>query len=851
MPRIKEITIEPNLPERLTPLLDIAYNLWWTWTPEAIYLFSDMDRDCWQRVGHNPVALLGAIEQPRLEELSRDEVFIARMEKVRSELERYLSSKTWYHKSDGHRGIIAYFSAEFGIHESLPLYSGGLGLLAGDHMKSASDLGLPLVGVGLLYKHGYLTQYLNNDGWQLEKYPSNDFYRMPLTPVQREDGSYLIIDIPLADRTIFAKVWAMKVGRINIYFLDTDIMENSPEDREITSFLYGGDIETRLRQEIVLGMGGIRALKEMGILPTVCHMNEGHSAFMAIERLRQVLKEEDLSFDEAFEAVRATNVFTTHTPVPAGIDRFPPELIQRYFEKIVGELGISMERFLGLGRINPSNPSEPFCMAVLAIKLAFQTNGVSRLHGDVSRKMWKDIWPRIPVHELPITHITNGIHTLGWLSSEMARLYQRYLGSRWIDEPTNHSIWERVENIPNFELWRSKERLRDRLISFARKRLKRQLEEKGAPRYKMKEADEVLDPEALTIGFARRFATYKRATLLFHDIDRLKKILTNSERPVQLIFSGKAHPQDRGGKELIKRIYQVANMPEFRKHIVFIENYDIEVARYLVQGVDVWLNTPRRPLEASGTSGMKVTANGGINLSILDGWWVEGYNGANGWAIGGGEEYSDPNYQDEVESKLLYELLENTVIPLFYKRNSQDVPDDWIEMMKNSIMTICPFFNTNRMVEEYSNQFYLPALERWELFSDNGWKETRELCAWKKKITDIWPKVNIKNVEIQDNKKPKVGDRLPVSAFVDLAGLLPEEVRVEVYIGRSEEDGHLSCGTPLPLIPTGETDKSGAHIFSGKIFCLSSGRVAFTIRAYPFRKGLGHPFELGQLTWWE
>ncbi len=851
MPVIKEITIEPNLPEKLRPLLDIAYNLWWTWTPDAIYLFEDMDRECWEKCNHNPVSLLGTIEQPRLEELANDEVFLARMDAVRTELNRYLSAKTWYDKAKRDKGLIAYFSAEFGLHESLPLYSGGLGILAGDHMKSASDLGLPLAGVGLLYKHGYLTQYLNPDGWQLEKYPTNDFYKMPLRPVKApQDGGPLLVEVPMDDRNVLAKVWQLTVGRVNIYLLDTDIPENRPGDRQITSHLYGGDIETRLIQEIVLGMGGIRALKAMGKLPTVCHMNEGHSAFMAIERLLEVRLEENLAFDEALEAVRATNIFTTHTPVPAGIDRFPPELIQRYFQRIADSLGISMHQFLGLGRINPNDSGEPFCMAVLAIKMASQTNGVSKLHGEVSRRMWSAIWPNIPTHEVPITHITNGIHTLGWLSSEMARLYQRYLGSRWIDEPTNHSIWKRVSGIPNFEIWRSKERLRDRLISFARHRLKKQLEEKGAPRYKLKEADEVLDPEALTIGFARRFATYKRATLLFHDVDRLRRILTNEERPVQIIFAGKAHPKDKEGKELIHKIVQMANLPEFRKHIVFIENYDIEVARFLVQGVDVWLNTPRRPLEASGTSGMKVTANGGINLSILDGWWVEAYNGNNGWAIGAGEEYDDPIYQDEVESRLLYELLENTVIPLFYQRNTQNVPDEWVEMIKNSIQSICPFFNTNRMVEEYSNQFYLPGLSRWALLTKEGWKETKEICSWKRKVLDTWSKVRIVNVELLSKGAPKVGDRIPIRAEVELAGLRPDEVRVEAYIGRFDEHGNISGGSPLPLLPSNES-KGTIHVFTGKILCLSSGRIGFTVRCYPYRKELGHQFELGQLTWWE
>ncbi len=853
MPIIQSVNILPNLPKKLAPLMTIANNLWWTWTPEAIYLFQDMDRDVWERCSHNPVAMLGSIEQQRLEELEKDEVFLARMEEVLQELQRYLGQQTWYNKlSEGKlSGYLAYFSAEFGIHESLPLYSGGLGILAGDHMKSASDLGLPLVGVGLLYKHGYFKQYLNPDGWQLETYPSNDFYNMPVGLVRDEHGNPLTVKVELAGRDVYVRVWSLAVGRVEIYMLDTDVPLNSTADCQITSYLYGGSLETRLQQEIVLGIGGIRALNAMGKTPAVCHMNEGHSAFMAVERLAEMVEKAGLSFEEALEAVRATSIFTTHTPVPAGIDRFPNDLIIRYFTPLASRLGIGIERFLGLGRINPSDQTEPFCMAVLAIKMASQTNGVSKLHGEVSRRMWAGIWPQIPKHEVPITHVTNGVHTLGWLSSEMSRLYRRYLGSRWIDEPTNHAIWKRVEQIPAFELWRSRERLRENLISFARSRLKAQLKAKGAPSYQLEQADEVLDPEALTIGFARRFATYKRATLLFRDPERLKKILTREERPVQIILSGKAHPQDKEGKELIHKVIEMANRPELRKHIVFIENYDIEVARNLVQGVDVWLNTPRRPMEASGTSGMKVTANGGINLSILDGWWVEGYNGDNGWAIGAGEEYEDHQYQDEVESRLLYELLENTVVPLFYNRSAHGIPHGWIQMMKSSIETICPFFNTNRMVEEYATNFYLPNMARWQVLTQNNWQEARELARWKRHVASLWHRVAISDVQIPFEGNPKVGDRLPLRAVVDLAGLTPDEVRVEAYIGRLDDRGQIPEGHPLPLLPSGEKMDGGKYVFNGNILCLSSGQIGFTVRCYPYRKELSHKFELGLLTWWD
>lgn len=851
MAKIKTITITPNLPRRLSPLLAIANNLWWTWTPAAIYLFQDMDREVWERAGHNPVAMLGMIEQPKLELLEKDEVFLARMNEVAVELERYLTNQTWYEKKrgkDAPEERIAYFSAEFGLHESLPLYSGGLGILAGDHVKSASDLGLPLVGVGLLYKHGYFQQYLNPDGWQMERYPSNDFYNMPITPFLDDKGEPIIVYVQMENRQVGFRIWSFTVGRVEIIWLDTDIPQNSPADRSITSYLYGGDVETRLQQEIVLGMGGIKALEVLGKTPSVCHMNEGHSAFMAVQRLLDLVEKNNLSFDEALEGVRGTSVFTTHTPVPAGIDYFPPDMIRRYFTDISNRLGIGIDRFLGLGRINPYSYDEEFCMAVLAIKTASQTNGVSKLHGEVSRRMWANLWPQIPKHEVPITHITNGIHTQSWLSGEMARLYSRYLGPKWIDEPTKHEVWKRVELIPPFELWRCRERSIETLITFARSRLKQQLIAKGASSYQIKLADEVLDPEALTIGFARRFATYKRATLLFRDPERLERILTNPDKPVQIIISGKAHPKDKEGKELIHQVFQMSNRPALRKHIVFLENYEFEVARNMVQGVDIWLNTPRRPNEASGTSGMKATVNGCINLSTVDGWWVEGYKGNNGWAIGAGEDYTDIAYQDEVEGRLLYELLENSVVPMFYNRNGHGIPEEWVDMMKNSIKTNCPFFNTNRMVEEYAKHFYLPNSERWAMLSQSNWQSLKELTVWKQKVMGQWQQVKIIDIQVQSGGVTKVGDRVPIRVFANLGGLSPDEVRFEAYIGRMDHTGNIPEGHPLPMLFSGEM-QGDLHVFTGSILCLSSGQIGFAVRCYPYRSELGHKFELGLLTW--
>src|SRR5207253_5772451 len=550
--------------------------------------------------------LLSAIDQTRLDQLLHDDGFLVHLDAVEESLNAYMRSTTWFEEtySAARDFRVAYFSAEFGIHESIPIYSGGLGVLAGDHLKAASDLGVPLVGVGLMYREGYFRQYLNVDGWQQERYPENDFFNLPLVPETKPDGTALLVSVPFPGREVFARIWRIQVGRVPLYLLDTNITRNNQEDRNITAQLYGGDNDMRVRQEMILGIGGIRALRALGKPPTVCHMNEGHSAFCGLERIRAQMEENKLDFAAAREAVAAGTCFTTHTPVPAGNDVFPAQLVEHYFAGYLPQLKIDKNEFLGLGRQNPRDANEGFCMTVLAIRLANTTNGVSKLHGSVSRKMWKNIWPDLPEAELPIMAITNGVHTRSWLAMEMAQLYDRYLGIQWEERPTDHSIWKRVDHIPDAELWRTHERRRERLVAFARGRLKAQLKRRGAPPAEIARSDEVLDPEALTIGFARRFATYKRGTLIFRNLDRLLAIINNKDRPMQLIFAGKAHPRDHAGKELIAEILHMARRPEFRRRIVFLEDYDINVARYMVQGVDVWLNNPRRPLEASGTSGM-------------------------------------------------------------------------------------------------------------------------------------------------------------------------------------------------------------------------------------------------------
>jgi starch phosphorylase len=853
MPAIKRFVITPSLPPKLRPLLDIARNLWWTWDSEAIFLLRRVDPELWDKHQHNPVAVLGSLSAERVDQLLRDTAFLANLDRVKTELDRYLQLHTWYDEEHGEvkERIIGYFSAEIGLHECLPLYSGGLGILAGDHLKAASDLGLPLVGVGLAYQYGYFRQYLNHDGWQQEEYVVNDFFNMSLTLERGEDGRPIIIDVDYPERRIQAQIWRVQVGRNPVFLLDTNLLTNRPEDREITSKLYGGDSDMRIRQEILLGIGGMQALARLGIEPTVCHLNEGHSAFLALERIRQLMRKEGFPYEVAFELVRSSNVFTTHTPVPAGNDMFPRELAARFLKTIADDLGIGIERVLALGRQEPGNQNEPFCMTVLALRLSQFANGVSELHGQVSRNMWKRIWPGVPEEEIPITYVTNGVHTRSWACSEIARLYERYLGPRWYEEPTNQTVWERVAQIPDAELWRSHERMRERLVGFVRRRLREQLKRRGANRSWIKRASEVLDPEALTIGFARRFATYKRANLLLRDPQRLASILNNPDRPVQIIFAGKAHPKDHPGKELIRQLVHLAQQEEFRSRIVFIENYNIEVARYMVQGVDIWLNTPRRPLEASGTSGMKVTVNGGVNLSVLDGWWCEGYRGDNGWTIGAGEVYEDHSYQDEVESTALYDLLEAEIIPIFYERGSDGVPREWTAVMKNSMRTVNASFNTNRQVEEYTKRFYVPCLQNIDRLRRDEAAAARELAIWRATMKNHWPEVDVIGVEADIGDAQPMGSRLPVKASIRLGGIAATDLLVEIYHGLLDSQNNITQGETTTMRLEGEP-KGSVAIFVGEIPCRRSGQRGFTIRVLPRKEDLVlDRFEAGLIRWWE
>ncbi len=851
MPRVMKYTVVPKLPERIEHLLSVADNLWWCWDPEAIELFFRIDRELWSKVHQNPRRLLGEVSQVRLEELAKNDSFLAHLDRVWDKLQRYVGGHTWYERNPHapEQILVCYMSAEYGIHESISIYSGGLGVLAGDHLKAASDLGLPLIGVGLLYREGYFQQYLNADGWQQETYPRNDFHNISIQQVRDASGKPLVIEVEYPGRMVKAYLWKCQVGRVPLYLLDSDHEDNTPADRAITGQLYGGDRETRIKQEIMLGMGGVVAMHALGLEPSVYHMNEGHAAFMTLQRVRDVVLRDKLTFNEAIETVKAGSFFTTHTPVPAGNDMFDPGLVENYFRKYCADMGIGLQQLLALGRQDPADSREPFCMTVLAIKLSAGANGVSKLHGEVSRDMWSRTWRNIPSSEVPVTSITNGVHIRTWISHDLADLYDRYLGPEWINRPDDQSIWRHIDEVPDTELWRTHERRRERLVNFARHQLREQLLNRASPSAEVRQTVEVLDPEILTIGFARRFATYKRVTLMLRDPARLKRILTNPQCRVQLILAGKAHPQDTEGKKLIREIIHFARDPEVRNHVVFLENYDLNVARYMVQGVDCWLNTPRRPMEASGTSGMKAAANGALNISIPDGWWCEAEQlGDNGWSIGKGENYDSTQEQDLVESEALYEILEKEVVPIFYERTQDNLPREWIGRMKAAIRTICPMFNTYRMVQEYTDRAYIPCSARRIELMENNRARALVLAHWKEKIAANWSQVRFVNVDCGPTEGLPVGASLHVTAEVFLGPLTSSDVTAEVYFGELDPVGQIPKGHTVEMTCT-KSLGNNTFRFEGAILCKETGQQGFTVRVLPYHADLAEKHETTLIVW--
>jgi starch phosphorylase len=842
---ISTYTVKPKLPASLKPLEEIARNLWLSWNYDAVQLFIRLDDRVWTETRQSPIKTLGKVNQDRLAEFAKDDSFITALNAVYERFLEYKKRKTWY--KGQRRDAVAYFSMEYGMDVSLPIYSGGLGILSGDHMKTSSDLGLPLVGVGLLYRQGYFQQYLNADGFQQESYPENDWYNMPVERKLGKDGKPLTIAVELAGRQASAQIWEVRVGRSFLYLLDTNIEENPPDFRVITSALYGGDKETRIQQEILLGIGGYRALRAMGINPAVTHMNEGHAAFLSLERLRELISERGFSFSEAKEVIWPTNIFTTHTPVPAGNERFDIALLEKYMRPWAGILGISWDTFLGLGREDPNNHSETFCMTILALKFCAYANGVAALHGVVSREMWRGLWPELPINEVPIGHVTNGVHPKTWVSSGMSTLLDRYLGPNFEEKPYDLSVWNRMDRISDEELWRTHERRREQLVRFVRDRLKDRHRRSGANERQLRQAEDALSPYALTLCFARRFATYKRGNLLLRDPERLLKLLLDPERHIQLIFAGKAHPHDIPGKELIKSIVHFAEKHDVTSRIAFVENYDMTVAHYLTSGSDVWLNTPRRPMEASGTSGMKAAMNGVINCSILDGWWDEAYNSNVGWAIGNGEYYADENLQDDVESKALYDLLERDIIPLFYQRGRDSLPREWIKMMKATMREIGQSMSSHRMLMDYSNKFYFPALKNYQRIIKTDYSESKALAAYFAKLEASWGKIRIG--EIVSNARPVMqrGDFITVSTYIELGELSPDEVQVELYFGAVSSRNNIEDARRCEMRSIAKESKG--YRYQVRIECTDTGMQGHTVRILPKHNALAHPYRSGLIKW--
>ena len=847
-PKLRTVKVSPVLPAALEPLRSLAYNIYWDWVPDIAQLFQRIDPELWERSAENPAYMLGQVSQARLKELSADLGFLSHLGRAKENLDTYLKSARWFQteRVDSSDIRVAYFSAEFGLTGCLPIYSGGLGVLAGDHLKSASDLGVPLVGVGLLYQEGYFRQYLNADGWQMESYPPNDFYNMPLSLVRREDGSVVRISVEFPGRLVHAQVWRVDVGRIPLFLLDTNVAENNESDRKITRALYSGGVELRIQQLMVLGIGGYRALLEMNLEPTVCHMNEGHAGFLGVERTRHLMLKKGLSYELARDIVEDGNIFTTHTPVPAGFDVFGRDLVERHMSDYIRTVGMDVDQFMDLGRRARGDGTDPLNMAVLAIRHAVRRNGVSELHGHVSRKLVHDGggWRAWPQDEVPIESVTNGIHTLSYVGPEISKLMDRYLTPDWRDKVSDGPTWQPVDRIPDEELWRAHVDQRQQLVSYVRKRLRWQMERRGTPHRELMQADFALNPDALTIGFARRFATYKRATLLFSDPERLKRLITSQDRPVQFIFSGKAHPADEPAKEFIKRIASTLKDPAFGSKIIFLEDYEIPVAKQLVRGVDVWLNNPQRPREASGTSGMKLGPNGGLNCSILDGWWAEGYDPNVGWAIGTGEPWEEG--RDPIEANALYDVLETQVVPLFYQRDGRGIPVGWVQMMKAAMQSLVHRFSTDRMVREYTDQFYIPVAQRYRhrMTSDNEF--THNIVAWKNRVRECWHGVEVLDIEAS-TQEAKIGEPFGLSARVRLGGLAPNDVSVQLYQGLLDAKDELHKVATHDMTHEGEVD--GIHRFVSTLPFDNSGRFGYTVRVIPRHTDVLIPNELTKIRW--
>ena len=847
-----KITVNPQLPKRIGKLSEIANNLWWSWNTEFLRLFKMIDRDLWETCEKNPVKFLKQVSQDRLEAVADNQEFLKEYDRLAKEFDDYVTSKnTWFSNKypENKKDLIAYFSAEYGLDQTIPIYSGGLGILSGDHLKSASDLGIPLVAVGLLYKNGYFHQKINGYGDQETEYNNIDLSNLPINPVKDENGDELKIYVKFEKRKIYLKVWQINVGRIKLYLLDSDIDENKPEDREVTLKLYGGDQEMRIKQEIVLGMGGTNLLtRALGLNPTVYHMNEGHSAFLILELIKNIIKEKKVSFEVAKDIASSKTVFTTHTPVPAGNDIFPIGLVEKYFKEFWPRLGLDREEFLKLG-MKPCTDLEPgFNMGILALKVAGKKNGVSKLHGAVSRELFGDVWPEIAANESPITYVTNGIHTCSWLAPTLKELYNKYLIPYWQDNIHKNEVWENINNIPDEELWEIHQQRKIKLLNLVKENTTNRLRRSGYSYEEINDITSKLNPNALTIGFARRFATYKRATLIFRDLERITQILNNAERPVQLIFAGKAHPADKEGQDLIKRIHEISMMPQFKGKIFVLENYNIAMSRYLVSGVDVWLNNPRRPMEASGTSGQKASVNGVINFSVLDGWWAEGYNQENGWTIGTNAEFTSYEEQDVADSQSMYRTLEEKIIPTYYDKDETGISEKWMKIMKNSITSTGGKYSTSRMLVDYTNNLYIPLCNLTKKYYENI-DNVAEFNLWKKNLYISWKDIKITQKNNLNNITMDAGNNIEVKCEVQLPNISVDNIEAQCYYGKILDNGVVENVSIIPMKLTNKDDENKIYEYTTKIELRTGGNYGYTFRVMPKHEMLLDSENLNLVKW--
>ncbi|MBN1769034.1 MAG: alpha-glucan family phosphorylase [Prolixibacteraceae bacterium] len=839
-PAWKKLVVESNIPESLNSLKEISKNLWWTWNTKARELFEYIDEEIWEESSHNPIVLLDEVNYNRFIKLEKDDEFRYKLDWVYNEMNNYLEERA---KSESSK--IAYFSMEYGLHDSLKIFSGGLGILAGDYLKEASDSKLNMTGIGLLYRYGYFKQALNNHGEQIANYEAEEFAKIPVTPVF-VNNEWLTIEVEYPGRNLKARVWQVNVGSVKLYLLDADIEENRDEDRYITHHLYGGDNENRLKQEILLGFGGIKVLKALEVDAEVYHCNEGHAAFIGLERLKNYIEEQNISFDEACELVRGSTLFTTHTPVPAGHDSFHNDMLKKYLGAFPEKIGLNWDQFLMLGKTNMGE--DHFNMSYLAANLSQNINGVSKLHGDVSKHILKDLYPGYFAEELHIGYVTNGVHYSTWAAKEWKELHRKYFGQDFPESQSDINVWNKIYDVPDEEIVELKQELKKKLIDYIKQRFSDNWIKRNENPKLITETLSKLNPEALTIGFARRFATYKRAHLLFTNLERLSKIVNNPERPVQFLFAGKAHPADGGGQALIKHIVEISKRPEFIGKILFIQNYDMNLAKMMLQGVDIWMNTPTRPLEASGTSGEKGVMNGTIHFSVLDGWWVEGYKPEAGWALPLERSFDVQEYQDELDAETIYNIFEQEIIPTYYNRNKNGISHNWVSYVKNTIAKVAPNFTMRRQLNDYIERFYEPQAARFEKLSNNNLEKAKALSAWKNKVAEAWDGIKLVETNIEDGiaKTYKTGEKHPASITIDLNGLSTDEVGVEVVLVEKQEDKDIliECHEFKSQKQDGNT-----VVYTTDLTIMNPGSYDYGIRIFPKNEDLPHRFDFNYVKW--